>query len=86
MPTDFLAQFSATLEHFCVEEGGTQEEFAALVRTQTDADSDSWSSDEAFVGLIMAFSEYPAFLNMMRSEARDCEEEISAGREGKGGK
>ncbi len=55
---------------FLAKEGSTSAEFFAAVRATTHGRG--LSSNEVFVNLLLATSDYPSFLSLMKAEADDA--------------
>lgn len=58
---------------FLTKEGTTPSKFYSLCKAVTRK-GDEWSEAATFVNLLVATSEYPAFLALMADEARDAKE------------
>lgn len=62
---------------FLTAEGSSSAEFFAAARAAV-ADDAKWGPEAVFVNLLLATSDYPAFLTLMKAEAEDAAETEAA--------
>lgn len=75
---EFLKLFEGKLEAVIDKEGSTTREFYEMCKKASRTGGSKWEHDAMFVNLLLATSEYSTFLELMRGEALDLEDEKEA--------